>query len=136
MRMKRRKWTTLRVKVETRKQLQKIKNRTGLSMAEVVHRVVLHTYAGDHMQGHALAFFVVYLDGQATFVVASKDAQTAELGLRQQLLGMKPAPKEVKALSIAEAPSDDVLRIGIAAIMTQLTNLNAILAAAAQGRQH
>lgn len=75
----------------------------------------------------ALTFFVIYLDGAATFVVASKDAETAEMGLRQQLLGYKPAPKVIKARALAEAPTDDVLRIGIAAIMTQLTNLNAML---------
>lgn len=119
------KWTTLRVSKRTRKQLQDIRRRSGLSMAEVVERIVLHIHAGGPMQ--ALTFFVVYLDGAPTFIVASKDAETAEMGLRQQLLGYKPAPKVIKALSVAEAPTDDVLRIGIAAIMTQLTNLNAML---------
>lgn len=120
-----RKWAMLRVPLQTHRQLQEIKRRAGMPMSEVVKRIVGHIYAGGPMQ--ALTFFVIYLDGQAAFIVASKDAATAELGLRQQLLGSKPAPKEIKARALVEAPTDDVLRVGVAAILTQLTNLNAAL---------
>ena len=122
-----RKWEMLRIPLQTHKELLAIKRRSGLSMSETVARLIHHVYAGGTMTGTALTFFIVYLDNVAMFIVASKDAQAAELGLRQQLLGMKPAPKEIKARTLAESPTDDVLKIGLAAIMTQLTNVQALL---------
>ena len=77
----------------------------------------------------ALTFFIMYLDGKASFIVASKDAETAVTGFRAQMLGTGQKPTLVTALPLTEAPQEDVLRIGIAAIITQLTQTNAMLQA-------
>jgi len=111
------------------------KARAGISMSELVKRIVQFIYSEEPMQ--ALSFFVLYLNNQATFIVASKDAETAELGFRQQMLG-QAKPSTVKAVPIMEAKQEDVLRVGIAAIITQQTQTNAMLQAVLNsgGKRH
>jgi hypothetical protein len=112
------------------------KARAGISMSELVKRIVQFIYSEEPMQ--ALSFFVLYLNNQATYIIASKDAETAELGFRQQMLGQNPKPTLVKAVPIMEAKQEDVLRVGIAAIITQQTQTNAMLQAIvnAGGKRH
>jgi hypothetical protein len=120
-----RKWKFLRVPAQTHKLLQQAKARAGIPMSELVHRLITFLYSGAPMQ--ALTFFLLYLNDEATFVVASKDAETAETGFRSQMLGHAKPGTTVKAVPITAAPQEDVLRIGVAAIMTQLTQTNALL---------
>jgi hypothetical protein len=131
-----RKWAFLRIPRQTHRLLLAAKARAGISMSELVKRIVQFIYSEEPMQ--ALSFFVLYLNNQATFIIASKDAETAELGFRQQMLGQSPKPTLVKAVPIMEAKQEDVLRVGIAAIITQQTQTNAMLQAVlnAGGKRH
>lgn len=120
-----RKWKFLRIPAQTHKLLLRAKARAGISMSELVRRIVTFIFSEEPMQ--ALTFFVLYLNGEATFIVASKDAETAEVGFRSQMLGHAKPGTTVKAVALTEAKQEDVLRIGIAAIMTLLTQTNALL---------
>ena len=120
-----RKWAFLRIPRQTHKLLLAAKARAKLPMSELVKRIVQFLYSGEPMQ--ALTFFVLYVNNQATFIVASKDAETAELGFRQQMLGQTQKPTLVKAVALMEAKQEDVIRVGIAAIITLLTQTTTML---------
>lgn len=74
----------------------------------------------------ALSFFVIYIDGQPMFVVAAPDAEKAEIGMRQERLGKTPF-KTIKAVPLLEAKQEDTMRVGMAAVLSQLTQVSAML---------
>lgn len=122
---KQRKWKLQRISFKTHRMLKDMKAHTDVPMSEFIERIVDHIYGGGLMDMQALAFFVIYLDGKPAFIVAAKDAETAENGLRQNMLGQKIG--KVKAVSLFDADIDDAQRIGITAILSQLTQIGAML---------
>lgn len=123
---KRRKWQMLRISLRTHQMLQDMKQHTDVPMLEFVERVVDHIYGGGVMAMQALSFFVLYIDGKPLFVVAAADAEKAEIGMRQERLGKEPF-KTVKAVALLEAKFEDVQRVGMAAVLSQLTQVSAML---------
>lgn len=123
---KRRKWQMLRISLRTHQMLQDMKKHTDVPMLEFVERVVDHIYGGGIMSMQALSFFVIYIDGQPMFVVAAPDAEKAEIGMRQERLGKTPF-KTIKAVPLLEAKSEDTMRVGMAAVLSQLTQVSAML---------
>jgi hypothetical protein len=120
------KWELLRVPGTTKRLLLKVSQRTKVPMTEIIERVVNLIYGRKSMSTmQALSFFLLYLDGKPTYTVAAKDKESAETGMRQQLLGQDI--KEVKAVPFTEANEADVLRIGLCSVLTQMTQINALL---------
>lgn len=106
--------------------LEHMKAHTDVSMAEFIERVVAHIYGGGIVSMQALTFFVMYIDGKPQFVVAAQDAEKAEIGMRQQQLGQKPF-KSIKAVPLLDADEKDLQRVGIAAILSQITQVSTML---------
>ncbi len=125
---KRRKWRILRVSLKTHEMLRDMKAHTNVSMVEFVERVVDHIYGGGIVAMQALSFFVLYLNDEPSFVVAAQSADKAEMGMRQERLG-QTAFKSVKAVPLGEAKLEDVHRVGTMAILSQLTQISAMLQA-------
>lgn len=122
---KRRKWRLLRVSMRTHEMLKNLKAHTDVPMLEFVERVVTYIYGGGLMSLQALTFYLIYCDAKPTYIVAAKDAATAETGLRATLLGQ--GVKTIKAISVMEAEEHDLGRIGLTAVMSQLTQISAML---------
>ncbi len=123
---KRRKWQMLRISLRTHQMLQDMKKHTDVPMLEFVERVVDHIYGGGIMSVQALSFFIMYIDGKPMFVVAAQDAEKAEIGMRQERLGKTPF-KTIKAVPLLDAKIEDVHRVGITAVLSQLTQVSAML---------
>ena len=123
---KRRKWQMLRISLRTHQMLQDMKRHTDVPMLEFVERVVDHIYGGGIMSMQALSFFVLYIDEKPMFVVAAPDAEKAEIGMRQERLGKTPF-KSIKAVPLLDAKDSDINRVGTAAILSQLTQISAML---------
>jgi aspartate/glutamate racemase len=122
---KRVKWRMLRISWKTHDMLKDMKRHSNVPMLEFVEAVVTHIYGGGVVSMQALTFYMMYLDNKPTFVVAAKDAETAENGLRSMELGK--GLKSVKAVSLADASLEDVQRLGTQAILSQLTQVSAML---------
>lgn len=123
---KRRKWRILRISLRTHEMLRDMKAHMNVPMLEFVERVVDHIYGGGIMSMQALSFFVMYIDGKPMFVVAAQDAEKAEIGMRQDRLGKTPF-KTIKAVPLMEASDSDINRVGTSAILSQLTQVSAML---------
>jgi hypothetical protein len=124
-RPKRPQWKVVRLPVRTHRLLKDLSAHTGVPMVEFMERVVDHIYGGGITAMQALTFFIMYLDDAPMFVVASPDAEKAEIGMKGELLGKNV--KKIKAVPLLSAPLDDVQRVGIAAILSQQTQTNTAL---------
>jgi hypothetical protein len=123
---KRKKWRMLRISWRTHDMLKRLKaHAPRIPMLEFVESVVAHIYGGGIVSMQALQFFLIYFDGRPMFVVAAKDAETAEMGMRSQELGK--GIKGIKARSLQDAPVEDVQRTALQAILSQLTQVSAAL---------
>lgn len=130
--------THLRILYETHDLIELLATRVGLAMHEVVdvavRQLLVTTYARRmFMQGGtALPYFIMYIDDKPTYLVAAKDAEKAELGVRQQLLQDGVSGKKVKAVAAFDAKFEDFTRVTLLALNAQILNVGAILANAAQ----
>jgi len=115
----------LRISWKTHDMLKDMKKHSNVPMLEFVEAVVTHIYGGGVVSMQALTFFMMYLDGKPMFVVAAKDAEKAENGLRSAELGK--GIKTIRAVSLGEANLDDVQRLGTQAILSQLTQISTML---------
>lgn len=130
---KRKKWRLLRISWKTHDMLKALKARApNIPMLEFVEAVVSHIYGGGLVAMQALQFFLIYFDGQPMFIVAAKDVSAAEVGMRAQELGK--GIKKITARALSSAPMEDVQRLGIQAILSQLTQVSAALQILLQGR--
>jgi len=121
----RKKWRMLRISWKTHDMLKDMKRHSNVPMLEFVESVVAHIYGGGVVSMQALTFFMMYFEGKPTFVVAAKNAEAAETGLRSVELGK--GIKVIKAVPLADAPLEDVQRLGTQAILSQLTQVSTML---------
>ena len=122
---KRKKWRMLRISWKTHDMLKDMKRHSNVPMLDFVEAVVAHIYGGGLVSMQALQFFLIYFDDRPMFVVAAKDADTAETGMRAQELGK--GVKKIRALSLQVASIEDVQRTAVQAILSQLTQIGAAL---------
>lgn len=131
-RLTRKKWKLLRVSVRTYDMLKDMKKHADVPMSQFVEAVVAHIYGGGIVSMQALQFFLIYFDGKPMFIVAAKDVETAETGMRAQELGK--GIKKISAVSLQTAPLEHVQRLGLQAVLSQLTQVGAALQMILQGR--
>lgn len=125
-----RRWWFLRLSMRIHATMHRLRTSTGRSMAELVETAVEFTFNPKRRRRmEAMRFYVLFLDEKPAVIVAARDAATAEQGYRQNFLG---SGQTVKATDLMDTPGDVVARIGTAAILTQLTQVNALIQMLAQ----
>lgn len=127
-------WTHQRIRRETHDLLMQLSAHTHIAMAALVdisvqygeEAVIASAFRRMLMsEDRGLPFFVVYVDDKPQFVVAAKDKEAAETGMRQVMLGQ--AYKKISAVLATDAKFEDMARTTLLSTLSQLTRLNGIL---------
>jgi len=124
----------LRVQRATHARVAVYADRLGCPMAQVIEDAV-DVYGRLQEKGlrmhEKLTFYVIYVDAKPLYIVGAVSADAAVQGFRENMLG-KVQFTQLQAVEATEAPFEDMARMTLLAVLTQVSQFNQALAAMAQ----
>lgn len=124
------KWTYLRVLRATHDAFAKLAQQLDRPMAWLADdAVLLLSRRKVRLMQEALAFYLLYCDGEPMYIVAARDEKVAVEGFRKAMLGVVSF-KKIEAKPCVQVPLDDFTRIALLSMLRQLGEINGIMQAA------
>ncbi len=81
----------------------------------------------------ATQWWIIYVNDTPCLLSAGDTKERVIEGLRAMLLGATQEDTKFEAKSIYEAPTEDVIRVGVIALMTLMTSLAELIAGGRAG---